>query len=331
MPAARQEANTVGKCSASLGPEMAAIEESATSAGDLAEHGARHDVARAKLGVFVHRAHETLPPPIDEQRAFAAQGLGGERRGILANIDGGRMKLDELGVGDDRAGAGGDGDALATRLARIGGDGVDLARAAGCEHDGACRQQQPARQWPALDRHKLDALHAAVAQQEIAGGEALDHADRWRGAHSREQRRHDGAPRGVALDMQDAVAAMRGLAPKHEMTRKILVEGHAVAKQVLDPVARFARQQLGNLLIDNAGAGADRIFGMMLGAVALGQRRGDAGLRPETGCAFAEPRAGNDGDRQRRKLERGEQAGKARTHHDHAARPALHSRWELAV
>ena len=73
---------------------------------------------------------------------------------------------------------------------------------------------------------------------------------------------------------------MRGLAAQHEMAFQILVERHAVAKQILDPVAGLARQQLGDFLVDDTGAGADRILGMMLGAVALGQRRGDAGLGP---------------------------------------------------
>ena len=98
------------------------------------------------------------------------------------------MELDELGVGDDGAGPGRDGDTLAARLARIGGDGIDLPRAAGGEHDRARRQQQPARRRAAFDRRQLDALHMAVAQHEIAGGEALDHADRRRGTHSVEQR-----------------------------------------------------------------------------------------------------------------------------------------------
>ena len=56
----------------------------------------------------------------------------------------------------------------------------------------------------------------------------------------------------------------------------------------------------------------------VLGAVALGKRRGDAGLRPEARCAFAEARRRDDGDRQRRELERGEQSGKASTDHDDA-------------
>ena len=80
------------------------------------------------------------PRALISSRAFAAQRFGRERRRVAADIDGGRMELHELGVGDHRAGAGGDGDALAARLAWIGGDGVDLARAAGREHDRARRQ-----------------------------------------------------------------------------------------------------------------------------------------------------------------------------------------------
>ena len=90
------------------------------------------------------------------------------------------MELDEFGVGDHRAGAGGDGDALAARLARIGGDGVELADAAGREHDGAGGQRRARAPRATVDRRELDALHAAVAQHEIAGGEALEHADRRR-------------------------------------------------------------------------------------------------------------------------------------------------------
>jgi hypothetical protein len=228
----------------------------------------------------VHRAHEAFAAPVDEQCALTTQRLGGERGGVLAHIDGGRMKLDEFSVGDHGAGASGDGDTLAARLAWIGGDGVDLAGAAGGEHHRARRQQQPAARLTTVDRRKLDALDAAITQQEIAGREAFDHADRGRRPHRGQQCRHDGAPGRVALDVQDAVPAMRRLAAQHEMAFQVLVERHAVAKQILDPVAGLARQQLGDFLVDDTGAGADRILGMMLGAVAFGQRRGDARLGP---------------------------------------------------
>ena len=110
------------------------------------------------------RAHEALAASVDQHRAFAAQRLGGERGRVAADIDGGRMELHELGVGDHRAGPGGDGDAFAARLARIGGDGVDLAGAAGREHHGARRQDEPRRRDVGPTWRRARARHAAVAQ-----------------------------------------------------------------------------------------------------------------------------------------------------------------------
>ncbi len=71
------------------------------------------------------------------------------------------------------------------------------------------------------------------------------------------------------------------LAAEAEMAFEVLVEGNAVAEQILDALARFAGEQESDLLIDDAGAGRDRVGGVLLGAVAFGERRGDAGLRPE--------------------------------------------------
>ena len=58
---------------------------------------------------------------------------------------------------------------------------------------------------------------------------------------------------------------MRRLAGQIEMAFEILVERHAVAQQILDAVPRLARQQQGDLLIDDAGTGADGVGGMRLG------------------------------------------------------------------
>ena len=115
---------------------------------------------------------------------------------------------------------------------------------------------------------------------------------------------------------------MRRLAAEAEMTFEVLVERHAVAEQILDALARLAREQQRNLLIDDAGAGDDRVGRMVFGAVALGKRGGDAGLRPQARRSFAEVRRRDDGDRVRRELERGEQAGKSSADHDHAGRGA---------
>ena len=166
---------------------------------------------------------------------------------------------------------------------------------------------------------KLDARHAAVFEHQIASGIAFEHADGRSAPHRLEQRRHDGAAGGVALDVEDAVAAMRRLAAQAEMAFEVLVERDAVRQQVGNAVTRLARQQVRDLVVDDAGAGADGVGRVRLGRIAFGHRRGDAGLRPQAGRSFAEMRARHHGDGQRRKLERGEQAGQAGADHDHAA------------
>ena len=154
---------------------------------------------------------------------------------------------------------------------------------------------------------------------QIAGGIAFEHADGGRAPHRLEQGRHDGAPGGVALDVQDAPRAVRGLAPQRPMALQILVEGNAIAEQILDAPARLSRHQQRDLLIDDAGAGPDRVGGVGLGRVALRERRGDAGLRPQAGGAFAKVCARDHGDGQRRELQRREQPGQAGADNHHAA------------
>ena len=81
--------------------------------------------------------HEALAGAVDQLRALAAQRLGGERRRIAADVERGRVELHELRVGDHRAGARRHAEAVAFRLRRVGGDGVEMADAAGGEHDRA--------------------------------------------------------------------------------------------------------------------------------------------------------------------------------------------------
>ena len=101
---------------------------------NLGEHTARDDVARRELGKGVARQHEALALVVDQGSAFAAQRLGGQRCGIAANHDRGRMELHEFGIGDHGAGAGGDRQSEAARLGRIGRHRVEMTDAPGGEH-----------------------------------------------------------------------------------------------------------------------------------------------------------------------------------------------------
>ena len=66
-----------------------------------------------------------------------------------------------------------------------------------------------------------------------------------------------------------------------------------------------------DLVIDDAGAGGDRVGGVKLRAVAFGDGGGDAALRPDRGGALANGRGGENGDRTRREFQRAEQAGQS--------------------
>ena len=77
-----------------------AVEPGAAAGRDLGEDAAGDDVARRHLAGRVDRQHEAFAAIVDEGRAMAAQRLGGKRRGVLADIERGRMELDEFGIGE---------------------------------------------------------------------------------------------------------------------------------------------------------------------------------------------------------------------------------------
>ena len=84
---------------------LATIQEHILAGNDLAVNGAGDDVARRQLGIVVESGHEALAAFIDQDRAFTAQRLGGQRRGIPSHRDGGGMELHEFRIGDQGAGA----------------------------------------------------------------------------------------------------------------------------------------------------------------------------------------------------------------------------------
>ena len=84
---------------------LAAIEEGAAAGGDLGVDAPRATMSRGASSARMDREHEALAGCVDQRGAVAAQRLGGERRRVAADVDRGRVKLDEFRIGDDRAGA----------------------------------------------------------------------------------------------------------------------------------------------------------------------------------------------------------------------------------
>src|SRR5262249_61310060 len=79
----------------------------------------------------------TLTGAVDEDRAFAADRLARQRGGVAPDRDRSRMELDEFGTGQHGASPRRDRKAAAVGFAWIGGHRVEMADAAGGEHNRA--------------------------------------------------------------------------------------------------------------------------------------------------------------------------------------------------
>ncbi len=146
----------------------------------------------------------------------------------------------------------------AAGLGRIGGHGVEMPDAAGRQHDRARRNgHRPGG--GVADFAQLQPGDRAVLGQQRFGGVAFDHPDRGRVRDGFDQRRHDRLAGQVAVDMDDAPRRMRGLAADREPAFEVAVERDAVVQEVVDAGAGFARDPQRERLIDQAGAGGDRI------------------------------------------------------------------------
>ena len=91
------------------------------------------------------------------------------------------------------------------------------------------------------------------------------------------------------------------------MALEVAVEGDAVGEKIADAVGAFVGNEVGDRFVDRSGAGGDGVGGVLVGAVAFADGRGNAALGPHTRRAFAERSRGDDGHRQRRQLQGREQ------------------------
>ena len=97
---------------------------------------ARDDVARREFGAGLVR-HETLAGVVDQDRAVAAHGFGQQRHRARRPVEGGRVKLDELEIGELCARTRRQRQPLAEAAGRVGAVEKQTADAAGRDHDAA--------------------------------------------------------------------------------------------------------------------------------------------------------------------------------------------------
>ena len=238
------------------------------------------------------------PAAVDDDRAFAAQRLGRERRGILADVNGGRVELHEFGVGDQRSGFGRHRHAFAAALRRIGRDAIEPPDPARREHQRRGGEERGF----AFRVARHDADRASALGDDAPRDLSFDDADRGRARRDRGESVHDRASGAVAFDAHDAPMRMRGLARRREQSRFAAIEGNAESEQVLDARARFLRHAERHRRIDEPRARADRILGVHFGRVRFFHGRGDAALRPKGGGGRTDAMRREHSDRRRREL-----------------------------
>ena len=291
------------------------IEEGAVAGGNFREYAARHNIAGREFGKRMQPQHETLALDVDQGRAFTAQRFGGQRRRIAADHDRGRMKLHEFRIGDHGAGARGDRKPEPAGLGRICRHRIEMPDAAGRQHHRA-RRNDDRFGGGVGNLPQLQSGNRAILGQQRFGEVAFDHPDRRRVAHCFDQRGDDRLAGHVATHMHDAPRGMRGFPADRELALEVAIERNTVMQEVADTVAGFARQSQRHRLIDQAGADRDRIGGVRLRAVAFGNRRGNAALRPRCRGAFAQSCRGNHRNATRRQFQRAEQSGETAADND---------------
>ena len=101
----------------------------------------------------------------------------------------------------------------------------------------------------------------------------------------------------------------------------VAVERNAVAEQILDARRGLAGDQLGDVAVDDAGAGGDRILDVGVDRIVGAERGGDAALGAGGRSALADRRRGDHGDGARRQLQRAEQSRQAAADDDDIVEP----------
>ena len=268
-------------------------------------NGAGHHVPRRQLGRRVISRHERLAVAVHQPRALAAQGLGRQGRGVAADIDGGGMELDELRIGDLRAGQGGEAQTLAPQLGRSRSHGIETADTARGQNHG--RRDNLGQLSALFDQHAPDA--AAVVLQEAAQALARPDLDVRMGKRRRGDSGHDGATGLVALDPRHAGPAVGGFQAEEERPLGVSIEGRAQLGQPADGRCPLCRQQGRALRIDQTGAGGHSICGVQSRVVVLRQGRGHAALGPGRGATLVERGAGEHHDLARGRRQGGREAG----------------------
>ncbi len=198
------------------------------------------------------------------------------------------MELQQLEIGERGAGSMGEDQPDALRAGRIGRARPHRGAAAGRDHDGACAE------------HALVVADepgaALVAAPQRACARVLEHGDARLLGDERGELAHDAPSGRAAAGVHDAPDRVPALEPERELPVGVGVEAHAERLQVAHARGRLAREHGGGRLAHERAPGADGVLQVQLDAVVVGERSGEAALRP-VARGLRERRSGDEHDR----------------------------------
>ncbi len=224
------------------------------------------------------------------------------------------MELHEFHIAEHGAGAGGERHALAPRADRIGAMREQPTDPAGGDDD-AIGAQEDGTVRPFGD----EAGDFTVRDAQAPRGKTFEDCDGGRGADGRGQSESDFAAGPVAAGMDDAMPAMRGFEAAFQAAVRGAVERDAVADQVFDRCRAAGNNALDHRRDAKPIAGRERIGDMQRDAVVGADASGDAALRENARCVFADRPLAQQHARFRRELQRRHQAGDAAADDQHFA------------
>ena len=267
------------------------VEEDAMSFRAAAPDRARDDVAGRKFGAGLVR-HEALPGVVDQDRAVAAHGFGHQRHRTRRPVEGGRVKLDELEIGEYRACTRRQRQSLAEATGRVGTVQKQPADATCGDHDAAGIDHQRT-----LRVHGEHALDGIVLDDQAPRLDAFKQGNRRTAAHRCDQCAHDFASGAIAGGVHDPVAAMRGFKAEPPAAVGPPVEGDAKPGEMLDGRRRRVDDAARDGFVAQACTCGQRVGQMQGRVVVVAHRRRKPALCPQARGFRAERRLRQQHDR----------------------------------
>jgi hypothetical protein len=239
----------------------AEIEVHRAARGDLA----RDDVTRREL------VGEAVAPLVEQESAFAAQRFGEQQRRVDERR---RVELDELEVGERRAGRVRRRDALAHCPCGVRRPLPERGRTTGRE------ERRSGRDRATIGDHADTPLVAAPDRDHPL---ALGDADPGMCENALGEPPGDAVARGGAARMDDPAAAV----PTFQT--QPFVERDAELDEVADTRGRLVGQDRDRTRSADATTGAERVLGVQRRIVVLADRGGDSALREQAGRGQQRP------------------------------------------